>query len=455
MSSIMEVPSNEVRKERLLDNRFLFVFIGMTHTLFCAGIVFGWSSLEPIFEAEGVYGGTNEGKYSTVFTYGMMANYLSNLPCGAILDRYGPRATGIFASAGLALGAILCSVATVDSNALIAGFFFLGFFGPCVQLPTLHLACLFPGYSSVVMMIQAAAFDAGSVVFFIARIEYKYDGVSTGAFFGTYLLVPAYVFVIAWYCWPAETMDNDDENDVKADSSETSPLVGTNSSTEVANSEPNQASSWGGDFKPSTKNLHGADIGEIVSTREFWFIAFFAGINIMKLNFIIDSIDDQLDLILPDDSSYLTWNFGWLLPLGFVILPVGSYLLSLKGVHAFHLANVFGVIYGFSLNSSSPEVQLYVTFPLVAMSRQLTYGCVFYAVSEIFGYKNLGVTLGCVNLVVTLLSVAMLPVALACEAANDWVLTNDLLALATIPLILMAPYVLTFSRDKKMKPVYQ
>jgi len=445
--------TNEVKVQRLHDHKFFFIAVGLSHTLFCAGIIFGWSSLLAIFEAEGVYGGKNEGKFTAVFTYGVIANYLSNLPCGALLDRFGPRTTGIVAAIGLGLGAALCSIATIDSNALIAGFFFIGFFGPCVQLPTLQLSCLFPGYNHLIMMMQAAAFDAGSVVFFIARLEYKYGGVTSGEFFGMYLLVPAYVLLIAYFCWPAETLNNDKEEVDGEGDTEASPLFAGDrdaAAEPVSETTRERLTQWLTPA-PNKRNLRGASIEEIFTSREFWFLAAFAGVNIGKLNFIINTIDDQLQDVLPDDASKLSWDFGWMLPLGFLIIPVGSYLLSLRGVAAFQLANILGIVYGFALNSTTPNVQLYVTFPLVALSRQLVYGCVFFTISELYGYSHFGVTLGALNVVVTLFTALMYPVATACETSSSWVIANDVLACATIPLLALAPFAVTFARDRKTR----
>jgi len=458
--------SHDDAKLRMLHKyRYVAVCVGLSQTMLCAGVVFGWSALESVFLKEGVFA-SEPSMYTAVFTYGAIGNYLSNLPCGWILDTYGPMKTGIVAAFGFALGVFLCSITTFDQDALAFGYLFLGFFGPCVQLPTLHLACLFPQNSAAVMSMQAAAFDSGSIVFYLAKIAYKYSW-STANFFRLYLVVPAYILVVSLAWWPGVTMNNDEpeDEDAKAkapassSSSESAPLLASvlpppqQASTTTTFSageklEDNSTRSWTNWLTPGKENLHGADLARIMTSTEFWTLTAFTAIHILKLNFVIATIDFQMDTILPHDADELIWNFGWMLPLGFVIMPVSSYLLEHKGVAAFQLANLFGVVYGWSINVPIREVQLFVTFPLVALSRQLVYGCVFFTISKVFGYKHFGVTLGVANIAVSFIGLIQYPVALAAENAGTWKVVNAILACIGIPLFAI-PFFLTFVRDKK------
>ena len=443
---------DDAYKQKMLEKyRFTAVSVGLSQTMLCAGVVFGWSALESVFIKEGVFS-SKTSMYTAVFTYGTIGNYLSNLPCGWILDRYGPMKTGLVASGGFALGVFLCSIATVSQDALPFGYLLLGFFGPCVQLPTLHLACLFPKNSAAVMSMQAAAFDSGSVVFYLTKIAYKY-GMNSMVFFRLYLLVPAYILVTSLACWPGVTMDNDtdDQDDgtnkpPSSESIESTPLLGSQGAP------PTDENSWKSWFRPSTKNLNGVGLEQILSSTEFCFLAVFTALHILKLNFVIATIDQQMDTLLPNDAVQLIWNFGWMLPLGFLIMPVSSYLLQHKGVWAFQLANVFGVIYGLTINVANKHVQLFVTFPLVALSRQLVYGCVFFTISKVFGYKHFGVTLGVANLAVSVVGLLQYPVALAAGSVNEWTVANTVLALIGVPLFTV-PFFLTFKRNKKLHSI--
>ena len=86
-------------RERLLPWRYALVGVGALHTLLCAGVVFGWSSLEAVLRDEGKFGPAPDELFAFVFTLGAVGNYVSNLPFGALLDAKGPRFVGAGAGA--------------------------------------------------------------------------------------------------------------------------------------------------------------------------------------------------------------------------------------------------------------------------------------------------------------------------------------------------------------------
>lgn len=138
----------------LYQNRHIAAGIGLLHTFLSAGIVFGWASLYPVLRHEGVfeYEKNRTLSFSTAFTCGAIGNYLSNLPMGALLDSKGPRTTGIVASILMFTALFLCSNAVESGTSLIIGYGLLGFAGPAIQLPTLHLSNLFGTNGSALYM---------------------------------------------------------------------------------------------------------------------------------------------------------------------------------------------------------------------------------------------------------------------------------------------------------------
>ena len=54
-------------RERLLPWRYALVGVGALHTLLCAGVVFGWSSLEAVLRAEGRFGPAPDELFAFVF----------------------------------------------------------------------------------------------------------------------------------------------------------------------------------------------------------------------------------------------------------------------------------------------------------------------------------------------------------------------------------------------------
>lgn len=124
-----------------------------------------------------------------------------------------------------------------------------------------------------------------------------------------------------------------------------------------------------------------------------------------------------------------------MLPFGFVILPVTAYLLKRSPIEAMQVVNIFAVIYT-SVLAFYPRykwLQICITFPLVAVSRQLVYSTVFYMVGEYFGFLNYGVILGLINIVVSVAGSAQYLLTLLAEQ-NDGDYIWSILLLLLIPL---------------------
>lgn len=128
------------RHRQLLQHPRLWSTVGVAQTLLSSGVIFGWASLLPVLRSEGV--DYTPEAFSLIFTAGAIGNYLTTLLFGLILDNFGPRITGCVASVLYGIGLILCSNIHKYTSFSV-GFFLIGFAGPGIQMPTLHLANLF------------------------------------------------------------------------------------------------------------------------------------------------------------------------------------------------------------------------------------------------------------------------------------------------------------------------
>jgi hypothetical protein len=123
-----------------------------------------------------------------------------------------------------AVGLLSCSLAHESAWALKIGYGLLGFCGPAVQTPSLHLARLFEkknseggGGSARFMSAQAAAFDGGSAIFAIFAYIAKATGLKSSTFFLMYCIVPVYTLLTAIFLWPngiLPPVDEDDEDEL-------------------------------------------------------------------------------------------------------------------------------------------------------------------------------------------------------------------------------------------------
>ena len=364
--------------DRLRRHPILFASIAVSHTLLCAGIVFGWASLLPLLRDEGIH--LSSADFTRIFTHGAVGNYLSSLPFGLILDRAGPKRLGILASLFFACGVWLCIMAVPEEDTrpdpsrtwcLDLGFTLLGFSGPAIQLPVLHLARLFPGDAveggswgaALFMSAQAGAFDGGTIIFYVFSLLTSMipGGIGLKAMFRFYLIVPAYTFATSFFFWPNEILPDSSD----ADGNESV------ASTYCAKSPGRRGSftSVGSPYiSPKTLRLeerqrHNPSAAQksslideplsvVLSRPPFYCLGAWVAIHILKLNFVVATINDELDQqvevgALPDSQVDTLINlFGAMLPFGFVVLPIVAYLLNRSVILCFQVATTVGVIYG-------------------------------------------------------------------------------------------------------------
>ena len=436
---------SDPRHVLLRKKPLLWASVGVTQTLLTAGIVFGWASLLPILRDEGVDHSPQQ--FAKVFTAGAVGNYLSTLLFGMTMDGFGPRIAAVLASLLFGLGLLLCSYSEYFSCLLI-GFGLLGFSGPGIQMPTLHLANLFPdgGGSALYMSSQAAAFDGGTIVFALVRLLFQFVGLSTPTFFRLYLIVPGSVLLTALLVWPDEVLETKNSEAGSEDTSSTrSPYVGGAAS-------PYRSPRKG--VIPSS-GLVNAPLSTVLRHPSFWALATWVSIHILKLNFVVATINDQLDdAVDKDQAESLIDVFGGMLPFGFVALPLVAWLLNTSVNWIIQLANVVGLVYGAILVwfPSSKWLLTFVVFPAVATSRQMVYSTVFHQIGDVFGFSNYGVLLGITNILVSTFSMVQNPLVNWSENLQDYTSANSVLLTLTIPLFFVAFWSNPTSGKTKPKP---
>ena len=225
---------------------------------------------------------------------------------------------------------------------------------------------------------QAAAFDGGTFVFALARSLFYSLGVSTATFFQWYMIVPIVVFITAIIFWPASILQSYPALQTK--DTIVSPYIGTASSPalsmrSIRNSVRNSYKSLRSLEEAHSNTLVDAPLKTVLSHPTFWMLASWTSIHILKLNFVVATINDQLKGDFDkEEVDYMINMFGLMLPFGFVILPVVAHLLSKSPMGAVQLANTIGVTYeAILLYFPNKWLLTFVVFPAVATSRQMVY----------------------------------------------------------------------------------
>lgn len=439
------------RHKRLTSSPLFWSSIGVIQTLLTAGIVFGWASLLPILRDEGV--DRTPQQFARIFTGGAVGNYVSTLAFGVILDRFGPRSTAIVASLLFSIGCIMCC--HEDSfTSLLVGFGLIGFSGPGIQMPTLHLANLFAGNSSsreggsggggaIYMSAQAAAFDGGTAVFAILRMAHRQYNFETSMFFLLYLAIPFWVLLTALFYWPDDVLPNESQEEP----SKTRTTTTTTTTVKTITNSPfiGPASPYLSPgmirlrqvMNKKNASLYDAPLSVVLTHSSFWMLAIWVSIHILKLNFVVATINDQLDdVVSAEEAESLIGIFGTMLPFGFVVLPFVAWCLQNSAQWAFQVANTVGLVYGVILVYFPSNVWLlkFFVFPAMATSRQMVYSTIFHQIGVTFGFANYGVLLGLTNILVSSFSCIQNPLVNWSESKGNYTSANTILVLITLPL---------------------
>ncbi|VEU34474.1 unnamed protein product [Pseudo-nitzschia multistriata] len=457
---------------------YLWASVGISHG-FLSAIIFGWASLVPVLRDEerkasdsngkDPWGGTGrnlaESEYtpsqlSQIFAAGVVGNYLLTLPFGMILDSYGPKTTGILASLVYGLGLFLCGIDDSKFYLFWIGFGLVGAARPGIQLPTIHLANLFAyhgsrtkgtGGEALYMSCQAAAFDAGTAIFALFHYCHFGFGWKSSIMFRWYLLVPLYTLVTAIFVWPNEVLQKPvDHTSHEAESSSSSPLSPTSSFSAGDQKHKSNARLLGNKSLQQHSQVN-APFSVVLRKSAFYALATWVGIHIFQLNFVVATINDQLERWHgPKGTERLIQIFGTILPFGFLVLPIVARILHTDPTVALQVVNLIGLLFGaiMALLPGSYWLQILVVFPAVAVSRQMVYSTLFHTIGRVFGYKHYGVIFGLTNMVASLFQLLQTPMVEWSENSvvagdpshGNYGPSNFLLWIATFPLFVTAMY---------------
>ena len=199
--------------------------------------------------------------------------------------------------------------------------------------------------------------------------------------------------------------------------------------------------------KAAAEGVSHAQLGfaEAVRTKEFLALSFVTAVHILRLNFIVGTLDRQLAHTLPEAQA-AGWSklFSTLLPLGGLSAPATAWLLKNHMGKSYAATTGLGFFWGVAvlvaLNSTRPAVLsggLVASFACISVGRQLVYSIVFATMPLVFGMRHLGKLLMTVNICVFCVGLLQFPIA----SLPDWVFggswwqTNILMVAMLLPLI--------------------
>lgn len=449
--------------------RYLQVFLACVYCLFAAGVVFGFAAIKPVLIAEGVYRNlcskqeldddvrvcyAQELRLNLMFTIAAVSTNVVALPVGTILDRYGPRVSGIIGAISITLGSVLFAFAAqLPFDAYIPGYLFLALGGPFVFISSFQLSNTFPQYSGLILALLTGAFDTSSAIFLFYRLVYQAtDGAFTPKkFFLGYLVVPAYILLVQIFFMPSSSYktvgelvneveesnsvhDSDDEIEDRAavqnlrdarrahrDSiaSEITALLGTKDGADQAKEEEvkrNKSGVWGA--------LHGRTASEQIKTPWFILITLFTVLQMTRINYFVATIRSQYAYIFHDYSKAVEINnfFDVALPVGGIIsIPFIGLILDNTST-TFTLSLLVTIATTIGVLGVIPKTwAAYGNIILFVLYRPLYYTAVSDYSAKVFGFATFGKVYGLIICLAGLLNFSQS----ALDAATHQVFKND------------------------------
>ncbi|CAK9114691.1 unnamed protein product [Durusdinium trenchii] len=331
---------------------------------------------------------------------------IAALPSGAFLDRYGPRATGMFFCTLIALGCLVFAEGPHHELAYVAGFLLMGVSGPCIFNSTLSFGNLFPKHVGLITASLVGCFDASSAVF-ATLAHFMTDGMSFSETFHLYMVIPALCALMAarWPTMPVELP----EEDVSLD------------------------------------ELSGRSLQNICWSVDFLLLSYTASVTMICINFFIATVYPQMHSTSEEEATFLNSEFAALLPAGgIVFIPaIGIVIDQLGPTIGFLILQAQKRGFGTPVGSPAPLDQSPIwPRPSVPLHvPQLVCG-LGLACGQRFGFTHFGTVFGLIFTISGICNLAVQPLA-ALAAQHGFVPVNGFLSLLQLSTVVLPLRILT------------
>lgn len=430
--------------------------------LLAAGPVYGFAAFKPILISEGVYShlctenelqngktgvcSQQDVKLNYIFTVAIIANNIFILPGGYLLSSLGPRACGFIGALFLALACfcftnplypyVFGAQSILQIDPYLCGYSFLGAAGPFVFISCFQLSNAFPRLSSALVIIFNASFNASSALFTVYRALYNSmeGGFTLKQFFNLYFGVPLFILIAQLTIMPSTSYQTHDAMTVRSRDALNAPpqhnfidsrqfdlysalerrsLVEEQNSLRAEGIEDEiETIEDFADHESELINhvensgvwgvLHGVRARRQLWSFWFIFIVLFSSIQVIRINYLIQTISSQYAYLLHSDqqaerlNNYLTIS----LPVaGVLVTPVIGFVLdSLSTLHTLVLSLFITTIIGVvSLLHSA--VAGYLVITLLVLYRPFFYAVVLDYCAKVFGFDTFGTIYGlCISI---------------------------------------------------------
>ncbi|EQC36707.1 hypothetical protein SDRG_06143 [Saprolegnia diclina VS20] len=420
----------------------------LASNLLFAGFIYGWASMLLLLQEENQYAerctpetinpttgrcADQDAKLSLIYGVAQFTLTFSSLPSGIALDKVGPMWMSLVAGVLSTTGFVLMALSdSVEFDAFVYGYVLIAIAGSATLLTSLRAGFVILQWQTAIFAGINCLFDASAVMPSLLHTMQSSLTVSRQSLLLVYAILTAAVYMLLvglwWLHGRHTTAAIDEEAPVQADA----------------------PSSLQYEAMDETVPLTAAPLQTQLKSFEFRYLLLFAAVHNLQSSFYFGTVNRTLVNYNDVDEVYIK-AFGWILPAGFVFIPVIDTLVDRFGLPVSMLSTTLLSI-GYHVLAMIHSLPLQVvTFVLFTAFRALFYANVATCGATTFGHANMGKILGTVYSSSAIVALLEIPAATSANTSETgW---NVLYAVSLGLAVALVPVILVYRRRFYAKTV--
>ncbi|OQS03396.1 hypothetical protein THRCLA_04301 [Thraustotheca clavata] len=406
--------------------------------LFFAGFIFGWASLLILLQQENQYNelcdqvnsdtgrcAAQDSHLSIIYGFAQFALTFSSLPTGIILDKLGPKKMSGIIGIVITIAFVLLALSDSKSfDAFVYGYCLIGISGGATLLTSLRSGFVIMEWQTAIFAGINCLFDASAVMTSLLYEIHNATGISRKGLLLGYAAIAVLTYIALVVLWGIVERQEKKSNDVE-------------------NSEENNVAAVNDTESPlyeslDNPSLHEATLKTQYLSFEFRYLLLFTALHNLQSSFYFGTVNQTM-INYNDTTQVYTKVFGWILPAGFIFIPVINTLVDRFGLpYSMFATTLLSIVYhGVAM---IPSLQLQVlTFVLFTAFRAIFYANASTCGATTFGHANMGTIIGTVYTGAAVVALLEIPAAkYANTSKTGWNLMYGIslvLAVCMLPVI--------------------
>ncbi|OQS00259.1 hypothetical protein THRCLA_06087, partial [Thraustotheca clavata] len=281
-------------------------------------------------------------------------------------------------------------------DAFVYGYCLIGISGGTTLLTSLRSGFVIMEWQTAIFAGINCLFDASTVMTSLLYEIHNATGISRKGLLLGYAVIAALTYIALVVLWGIIERQETKSSNTRLTESISTPVVNDAQSLSYTTLEE--------------VPLNKAQLKTQMSSFEFRYLFLFASLHNLQSSFYFGRVNQTLTNYM-DTTQVYTKVFGWILPVGFVFIPVINILVNRFGLPCSMLTStVLSIVY--QGTSMIPLLQLQILkFIIFVVFRAIFYANIASCGAKTFGYANLGTILGAIYTSAAVIALLEIPTA--------------------------------------------